>query len=341
MSKQLPDVKSIVIRIITDKPVRKTAYQVKGVFMRQYPNEPIIPMLDGTYRDKFLYPRVQVKVLDEQIYLIGIHEAMDSVLSLSKTLKELNFGNITFEIQDFDIEEYNNQCIVSNNIMKYRFVTPWVALNRITGKKYKFLSNKDKPSFLSKLLGQNLLFLANEFGVTINEDIATKVKVSNLSPKRVDEHKWGSFKGEFITNFKIPNYVGIGNGITRGFGAINCLFDELSSYPEDSRSGKNIKNIIKKEDMEIISASDFKNPKRSQRYFSIKKNKTKRKNKYKKKMGSRFNNKSYQSKSPPIHIRKKSNLTETTNGNILDDDYDPLDDQRFNTEKHHKKQHKF
>ena len=72
MSKQLPDIKSIVIRVITDKPVRKTAYQVKGVFMRQYPNEPIIPMLDGTYRDKFLYPRVQVKVLDEQIYLIGI-----------------------------------------------------------------------------------------------------------------------------------------------------------------------------------------------------------------------------------------------------------------------------
>ena len=155
--------------------------------------------------------------------------------------------------------------------MKYSFVTPWVALNRMTGKKYKFLSNEDKPSFLSKLLGQNLLFLANEFGVTINEDIATKVKVSNLSPKRVDEHKWGSFKGEFITNFKIPNYVGIGNGITRGFGTINCLFNEVNSYSEDSQLGKNIKNVIKNEEMEITSASDFKNPKRSQRYFSIKK----------------------------------------------------------------------
>lgn len=341
MSKQLPDIKSIVIRVITDKPVRKTAYQVKGVFMRQYPNEPIIPMLDGTYRDKFLYPRVQVKVLDEQIYLIGIHEAMDSVLSLSKTLTELNFGNITFEIQDFDIEEYNNQCIVSNDIMKYRFVMPWVALNRMTGKKYKFLSNKDKPSFLSKLLGQNLLFLANEFGVTINEDIATKVTVSNLSPKRVDEHKWGSFKGEFITNFKIPNYIGIGNGITRGFGTINCLSDETNSCSEDNQSGKNIKSVIKNEDMEITLASDFKNPKRSQRYFSIKKNKTKRKNKYKKKVGSKFINKSYQSNSHSTRFQKKSNSTEKTNANILEDDYDSLDDQRFNTEKHHKKQHKF
>ena len=148
-------------------------------------------------------------------------------------------------------------------------------------------------------------------------------------------------KISLVTNFKIPNYVGIGNGITRGFGTINCLFDEVNSYSEDSQLGKNIKNVIKNEDMEITSASDFKNPKRSQRYFSIKKNKNKRKNKYKKKMGSRFINKSYQSKSRPPRFQKKSNSTEKTNGNILEDDYDSLDDQRFNTEKHHKKQHKF
>ena len=38
---------TIVIRLITDKPVKKTAYQVKGVFMKQYPNSSVIPMLDG------------------------------------------------------------------------------------------------------------------------------------------------------------------------------------------------------------------------------------------------------------------------------------------------------
>ena len=86
MSEKLSDIKSVVIKVETDKPVRKTAYQVKGVFMRQYPDEPIIPMLDGTYRNKFLYPRVQVKVLKEQIYLIGIHEGVEAVLSISKKL---------------------------------------------------------------------------------------------------------------------------------------------------------------------------------------------------------------------------------------------------------------
>ena len=65
MSDSFPDIKSVVARVITNKPVRKTPYQVKGVFMRQYPDEPIIPMLDGSYRDRYLYPRVQVKILNE------------------------------------------------------------------------------------------------------------------------------------------------------------------------------------------------------------------------------------------------------------------------------------
>ena len=48
-------VKSILLKIKTDKPVRKTPYQVKGVIMKQFPNEEIVPMLNGAYRKKFLY----------------------------------------------------------------------------------------------------------------------------------------------------------------------------------------------------------------------------------------------------------------------------------------------
>jgi hypothetical protein len=62
-----PPIRTTIARIITDKPVRKTPYQVKGVFMRQYSDLEIVPMMDGTYRNRFLYPRVQIKILNEQI----------------------------------------------------------------------------------------------------------------------------------------------------------------------------------------------------------------------------------------------------------------------------------
>ena len=341
MSKQLPDIKSIVIKIITDKPVRKTAYQVKGVFMRKYPDEPIVPMLDGTYRNKFLYPRVQVKVLNEQIYLIGLHEAVDVVLSLSKNLKELDFGNITFEIEDLAIEENKNQCIVSNELFRYRFITPWVALNRMTGKKYRFLSNKDKPSFLSKLLGKNLLFLSNEFGVVHDKNIATKVRISNLSPKRIDEHRWGSFKGEFTTNFVIPNYIGIGNGITRGFGTVSGISDQNNSSSNKSELKLGTKDVLEEEGMEIISISDSINRKGNNKNSRIKKNKNTRYNKFRKKTARFKNKETHKNKRFKRNYQQQSNIAEANNGNIKKEEYDTYDDQRFNTERHHKKQHKF
>ena len=131
------NIESVVARIITDKPVRKTPYQVKGVFIRQYPKEPIIPMLNGTYRDKFLYPRVQVKILNEQIYIIGVQEGVNPVLALLDKFDLFDFGNITFKVQNTDIEKGEKQFILTDRLIRYRFITPWVALNQMTGEKYR------------------------------------------------------------------------------------------------------------------------------------------------------------------------------------------------------------
>ena len=349
MSDSYPDIKSVVVRVITNKPVRKTPYQVKGVFMRQYPNEDIIPMLDGTYRDRYLYPRVQVKILNEQIYLIGINEGVDSVISLNERLKSLDFGNITFDVEHTDLDSVSNQFTPSDNLVHYKFITPWVALNHMTGGKYKFLTNQEKPSYLNKLLGQNIIFLAKEVGVDLTDDILTKVKVSSLFPKPVDDNKWGAFMGAFKTNFILPNYIGIGNGITRGYGTIyGASGSDALSFDENELNKSEIEDFDDSEGVDSISASDVPNPKRK-RYGSGKKRKFIHKNKKKKKYSiknQRKQNKHYNASnkknqrhrhiiSEDYDIEEESGDTKKQNNN------DHNDDQRFNTEEHHKKQHKF
>jgi len=63
-SQQANSPRTVTVRLITDKPVKKTPYQVKGVFINQFADDSIIPLLNGKYRKKFLYPRVQVKILN-------------------------------------------------------------------------------------------------------------------------------------------------------------------------------------------------------------------------------------------------------------------------------------
>ena len=223
-----PPIRTIIARVITDKPVRKTPYQVKGVFMRQFPDLEIVPMMDGTYRDRFLYPRVQVKILNEQVYMIGIHEGVDPIVELAGRLDILDFGNITFQVFDTEVDVKDDQFRAVDRLIRYRLLTPWVALNQMTGNRYRFLNNMERVGFLNRLLGQNIVFLSREMGVELQDKIFTKVNLTSMFPKPVDERNWGAFSGEFRTNFLLPNYLGIGNGITRGYGAVYGMFNPQS-----------------------------------------------------------------------------------------------------------------
>ncbi len=346
MSDSPSNIESVVARIITDKPVRKTPYQVKGVFIRQYPDEPVIPMLDGTYRDKFLYPRVQVKILNEQIYIIGIHEGVKPVLSLVKNFDMFDFGNITFEIKNTDIEQDEQQFIPTDRLIRYRFITPWVALNQMTGGKYRFLTNQEKPSFLNRLLGQNIVFMAKEVGIDLNDKVFTKVKVSSLFPKPVDENKWGAFMGEFKTNFVLPNYIGVGNGITRGYGTIYGMFNpETFSFDEDKlakeKSETPTETFTEDDDqIDSVEAHEVPKPKRRQRKPRPKKNfRRKRKSSHQHNSQARGKRTSGRIFSEEFDIEDDK----PQKGNMIADDKieESPDDSKFNTEKHHKRQHKF
>ena len=315
---------SVVIRLTSDKPVRKTPYQVKGVFMNQFSDQKIVPFLNGKLRNKYLYPRVQVKILNEQIYIIGIKEGIDPVLSLIDNIRSFNFGNITINIEKYDIEENKDQFITTEKLLRYKFITPWIALNKSTGGKYRFLTDQEKPLFLNQLLGKNLLFIAKELGFDIKNKIFTKVSINNLIPEKIDENGWGAFTGEFKTNFLIPSYIGLGNGITRGFGTLFSLNNPNSLTPESSKEKpeKYIEEEINEEDENItfVTIKDApvinkrKKPKKRQAYYKkTKKNK----------------------KQQPI--KNKHNIEK--NNSKISNTKDIDDDSRFNSEEYHQKQH--
>ena len=315
---------SVVIRLTSDKPVRKTPYQVKGVFMKQFSDEKVVPFLNGKLRNKYLYPRVQVKILNEQIYIVGIKEGINPVVSLIDNFNSFNFGNITINIEKYDIEKNKNQFNTTEKLLRYKFITPWIALNKSTGGKYRFLTDQEKPLFLNQLLGKNLLFIAKELGFDIKNKIFTKVSINNLIPEKIDENGWGAFTGEFKTNFLIPSYIGLGNGITRGFGTLFSLNNPNSLTPESSKEKpeKYIEEEINEEDEDItfVTIKDApvinkrKKPKKRQAYYKkTKKNK----------------------KQQPIknkHIIEKNN-SKISNTKDIDDD------SRFNSEEYHQKQH--
>ncbi len=294
---------------------------MKGVFINQFADDPIIPLLNGQYRKEFLYPRVQVKILNEQIYLVGINEGVNYLLSLKEKFNTLDFGNITFRINDINIDENSDILSPSNQPIKYRFISPWVALNPGTKKRYKNLNNSERIKYLSQLLTHNILFLGKEMGITIDTKVYTWLTLSSLFPKPVGEKNWGSFSGGFKTNFILPNYIGLGNGITRGFGTI---------YGFSDSDGFSFDEELLKEEPKFKEKTKKKPPP----------------HKFKKKKGSdsqktKEHTNSYKTKKKKNTKFKKKNhpqFVDQANDDKLDNGHN---DFNFNRGKFHKKQHEF
>ena len=308
--------------LVTDKPVRKTPYQVKGSIMKNYPKNEIVPMLNGTYRKKYLYPRVQVKILNEKIYLLGIAEGVSAVKSLVDNFRALDFGNITFKIKDIIIDE-NGLFEQTDHINKYKFITPWVALNRTNIKKFSKISLLQKRKFLCELLTKNLIFLTSEFKIDVDEKILTDIELEDKSLASFNDNRDVGFEGSFLTNFLLPDFIGLGNGITRGYGSIkhkqkikNSEIDTSKFYMLDKKninSKSNNKNRPTKKRKKSLPKKTIIKEENEINYNTLKNNISNSAAKNKKTNSKKF---------------KKKKASDRSFNNI-----------NFNSEEYHKKQH--
>ena len=212
---------AVCVRFITDPPVNVTPYLLKGAMIRKFPNHTIIPFIDGHYREQFRYPRVQVKVLRNQLCIFGLGRGYEPVKSFQEQLDSLTVDDQIFKVMGSETPQdgaINDQ--PADHYRRYKFITPWVALNRRSLTHYKLLLPLERVNYLNRVLVQNLLFIARELGVTPDFTVSVRVKLQSLSPRVVEDQGSGSFKGYFTSNMQLPDYLGLGNGITKGLGTI-------------------------------------------------------------------------------------------------------------------------
>ena len=218
---QIESVPALCVRFNTDRPVDVTPYLLKGAIIRDYPAHPVLPYINGDLRGQISYPRVQVKVLRQQLCLFGIADGHEVVSSFRDVLTQLQIDDAAYIMEDHESIETDFNFLGPKEIfIHYKFITPWVALNRRILAQFTSLDPNERVAFLNRLLLQNILFLAREFGLHVPYNLSVRVKLQSISPRIVEDQGSGSFKGHFTTNVQLPDYLGLGNGITKGLGTI-------------------------------------------------------------------------------------------------------------------------
>lgn len=170
----------------------------------------------------FTYPKVQYKIVDNKILIFGLNEGGEVLKKISSDLnfldldKRYNINEKIIHEQKFDIKPTIDE-------KHYKFVTPWIGLNTKNYQKFKKMNNwKDKKILLNNIIVGNILSLSKGLGIIVNKRLYTKsfLNEENIIYKSVSMN---AFTGEFKIHYDLPDYIGIGKGVSHGFGCVKKI----------------------------------------------------------------------------------------------------------------------
>ncbi|RLC10946.1 MAG: hypothetical protein DRH43_05280 [Deltaproteobacteria bacterium] len=162
------------IRVVleTDQKVLAHGNSLRGFISKHFPQNPLLTnhMEDG--RTIYIFPRVQYRILENRAIIIGVEEGIDVVSALADHFDYLELGSKKYPILKKIVTKQKVPVGISPRMISYRFLKPWLALNKNNYSRYKLFDNfHDKKQLLRNILTANLLSLAKGIEANILENI--------------------------------------------------------------------------------------------------------------------------------------------------------------------------
>jgi hypothetical protein len=194
---------------------------------------------DGSADVKFryAYPLVQYKVLDRIPTLVGLGEGATLLTQLFLQIRELTIdqgpadgdarSGETFPVLSKHIRHEKTPVGMADDLIEYRFETLWMALNQSNYRDYRAYSEAEQHAQLKRVLTSQLLALFREFGLWLqpHERIMLRLSVEERNTQFKNQ-TMVAFKGGFLSNVILPNGIGLGKAVSRGFGTLTRIKSE-------------------------------------------------------------------------------------------------------------------
>jgi Cas6b C-terminal domain/Cas6b N-terminal domain len=180
------------------------------------------------------YPAVQCKMIKNTLMVVGINQGADLLEQISRGRVKISPGENACSIVSRDTAVREEQFGLSDNVTTYEFLTPWLALNQQNTKKFYDLKGKpERDAFLQKLLSGGLGTLAKSLDYKPPSPVSCEEKV-RFRKDWIDNKSVMVFVGKFRTNLQIPDYLGMGQAVSLGFGTIRQIPDSAKNTGEDA-----------------------------------------------------------------------------------------------------------
>jgi hypothetical protein len=173
----------------------------------------------------YRYPVLLCKRIKDDCMVTGLSQGADCLWQLTQDRMVLGAGKSACRIISRDPAIRPESFGVVDTVTTYEFLTPWLALSQQNARKFYDLKGKpQRDTFMQKLLTTQLYTLAKSLNYDMIAPLICEAKV-RFRRDRIGRENVIVFLGKFRTNLRIPDYLGIGQSVSLGYGTIKRIME--------------------------------------------------------------------------------------------------------------------
>lgn len=167
-------------------------------------------------KKNYSYPQVQYKIIENNPMVLGIDQGARELLHTVLFEEYLTIGQRQYRCS-INSKKYEPKIL--DTMRMYKFLSPWLALGRKNYDLYITMCKTERKELLERILIDNILAFCNGINSQIKNHIKVNLVVENVNVSFNGKQMIG-FNGAFSSNILLPDYIGIGEHIIKGFGTI-------------------------------------------------------------------------------------------------------------------------
>ena len=171
---------------------------------------------------RYSYPLIQYKRINQKAAIVCLGEGTDAIGQFFSSCNfDVALGERQVKLEVESVNAYQHLIQIWDSEFTYH-IRRWLPLNKENYEAYcKEESLAGRYAMLERLLAANILSFAKGMGIHFEGQVVARI--TQMDDPRLQYYKGVklmSFDAEFKTNVSLPDYIGLGKGVSLGMGMV-------------------------------------------------------------------------------------------------------------------------
>ena len=202
----------------------RDAHKLRGYFADRFREESdLFHNHEADGKSIYRYPLIQYKVIGKKPIVVGLGEGAKWLVRAFLQVDEIQIDEQVYPIQNKNLKSRDVPIGVGKELYRYEFYSPWMALNQKNYSLFKKMSSEEQNQKLQKILIGNILSFFNAFRHHEKQQVMLHLRIKDRLMTHFKNQTMETYRASFVTNVQLPDYIGLGKSVSRGFGTIKKM----------------------------------------------------------------------------------------------------------------------